>query len=163
MSRLKITDLLDAKKLEKHQPELLHYFERGGTWKDLLNLDDALLEAEYKIAYDFYQSANFQKASAAFSYLTLLNPYNFTYWMGLALAKQSERSYEEAIVAYTVAEAITPDHPVPHLHLSQCYFAIGQKDLSLLHLKEAVRIAGSLPAFQEVKVKAETLLNAFPR
>ena len=162
MKRIKIAALLDPKKAEKYQPELMNYFEKGGSWEELLGYDTNVMAAQYKVAYDLYQSADFKNAASAFSYLTVLNPYEHTYWMGLALCKQADRSYEEAIVAYTMAEAIHPEHPVAHLHLAQCYYAIQQREKVTEHLKQAIEVAGKIPEFQEIRQKAESLLHHLP-
>lgn len=161
--KIKFTNLLDPHVVEKYQPELLGYFEKGGTWKELLGYSDNLLATQYKTAYDLYQTADFKNASAAFSYLTMIDPYEYTYWMGLALSKQSDRQIEEAIVAYTVAEAIDPTQPIPHLHLAQCYWAITQKDLAIKHLRKTIKTAGKIPEHKEAKGKAEAILKKIPK
>jgi len=161
--RIKVSELLNPKKAEKYQPELMHYFEQGGTWQDLLGYDQNTMAVQYKTAYEFYQSADFKKAAEAFSYLTMLNPYEYTYWMGFAIAKQSDRAFEEAIVAYTMAEAIVPENPIPHLHLAQCYWAIQQRDKTVEHLKKAIEIAGNEPQHQEVRLKAEAIYKNLPK
>jgi type III secretion system low calcium response chaperone LcrH/SycD len=160
---IKISDLLNSKTFEKHQSELVRYFEDGGTWKELLSFDENTLATQYKIAYDLYQSAQFEKASAAFSYLTILNPYEFSYWMGLAVSKQSGRAYEEAIVAYTIADAIQPENPSPHLNLAQCFYALQQRDQTVEHLNQAIAVAGNHPEYRDIKRKATALLQNLPK
>jgi type III secretion system low calcium response chaperone LcrH/SycD len=162
-SQIKITDLLDAKQFNKHKDKLLDYFNRGGTWKDLLGYDEALLKAQYKKAYELYQNADYKNAAAAFSFLTMLNPYEFNFWMGLGMSKQSERFFEEAVVSYTAAEAMEPDNPVPHLHLAQCYHAMNLKDESVEQLQETIHLAGDKAEHQEIKKIASTILNHLPK
>jgi type III secretion system low calcium response chaperone LcrH/SycD len=161
--QIKITDLLDQKKFNKHKDELLGYFEKGGTWKDLLGYDKNLMQTQYKIAYDFYQKADYKSAAAAFSYLTMLNPYEFTYWMGLGIVKQSDRLYEEAIVSYTAAEAMDPENPIPHLHLAQCFYALNLREEAAKHLQQAIDVAGERPEYQEARLKASTILKHLPK
>lgn len=161
--KIKITELLDPTKAEKYRPQLTHYFEQGGTWQELLGFDSNTMAAHYQKAYELFQSADFKKAAAAFSYLTMINPYEYTYWIGLAVAKQSDRSFEEAIVAFHMAEAIDIKNPLPHLHLAQCYYAIQQKEKVTDHLKKAIEVAGSAPEYQQIRQKAEMLLKNLPK
>lgn len=163
VKKIKVSELLDPKKAEKYQPELMHYFEQGGTWQELFGYDANTVAAQYKVAYDLFQAADYKNAAAAFSYLVTLNPYEYTYWMGLGVSKQSERLFEEAIVAYTMAEAIDPKNPLPHLYLAQCFYTLQQKDKTIEHLKQAITVAGKQEAFQEVRQKAEALLKSLPR
>lgn len=161
--KIKISELLNPKTSDKHQAELMQYFEQGGTWQELLGFDFNTMAIQYKAAYELYQASDFKKAAAAFSYLTTVNPYEFTYWMGLGVSKQSDRAFEEAIVAFSVAEAILPSTPLPHLHLAQCYYAIQQKEKAISHLQQAIEVAGEYPEHQEIKQKAYVLLKNLPK
>lgn len=161
--KIKIADLLNPNKFNHHKDDLLNYFEKGGTWQEFLGYDHNLLDAQHQIAFQFYQQADYKKAASAYSYLTVLNPYEYKFWMGLAISKQSDRLYEEAIVGFTMAEAIDPENPTPHLHLAQCYQALQLRDLVLRHLKKTVEVAGTRFEFAEIRKKAEILLNHFSK
>jgi type III secretion system low calcium response chaperone LcrH/SycD len=161
--RIKITELLDTKNFEKHKDELMGYFEKGGTWQELLGYDNHLMQAQYKKAYDLYHNADYKNASAAFSYLTTLNPYEYTYWMGLGMCKQSERLFEEAVVSYTAAEAVNPENPTPHLHLAQCFHALNVQDQAIEHLNQAISVAGNRSEYKEVRDIASAILNQLPK
>ncbi|NGX54896.1 MAG: Chaperone protein IpgC [Chlamydiae bacterium] len=161
--KIKLSDLSDPEKLKKHQPELDSYFDKGGTWQELLGYDPDKMEDHYKTGYNLYQSAEFKKAGGVFSYLTMLNPYEYKYWMGLGLAKQSEHFFEEAIVAYIVAESVDPEEPLPHFSLAQCYYALQLFDETKDHLNKAVKVAKMTPEDQEIKRKATILLQNLPK
>lgn len=161
--RIKITELLNPKNFDKHKDELMGYFEKGGTWQELLAYDQNLMQSQYKKAYDFFQKADYKSAASAFSYLTMLNPYEYNYWMGLGISKQSDRLYEEAIISYTAAEAMNPDNPLPHLHLAQCFYALNVRDEAVKHLHQAIEVSGERPEFQEVRLKASTILKHLPK
>ena len=160
---IKITDLLDPKKFDKHKDQLFHYFEKGGTWQALLGYDVDVMQMQYKKAYDLYQKADFKNAADAFSYLTMLNPYDYNYWMGLGISKQSDRQYEEAIVSYTSATAMEPENPLPHLHLAQCFYALNVRESAVEHLNQAIQIAGSRPEYHEIRLKAQAILKHLPK
>jgi type III secretion system low calcium response chaperone LcrH/SycD len=161
--KIKITDLLNPKYFNKHEDVLMSYFEKGGTWQDLLGYDQNVLQSQYKKAYDFYQKADYKNAASAFSYLTMLNPYEYNYWMGLGISKQSDRLYEEAIVSYTAAEAMDPENPLPHLHLAHCFYALNMREEAIKYLNSAIEIAGEHTEYKEVRLKASTILKHLPK
>lgn len=161
--RIKITELLDPDTFDQYKDELIAYFDKGGTWQELMGYDQGLMDRQYKIASDLYHQADYKNAAAVFSYLTTLNPYDYRFWMGLGFAKQSERLYEEAIVSYTAAGAIDPEQPLPYLHAAQCFYALQLKEMSLENLQKALEVAKSKPEHQETYRKAEILLNNFPK
>ncbi len=160
---IKLTDLLDSRQLDKHKDQLINYFQQGGTWQQLLNYDDNLLRSQYQKAYDLYQKADYKNAAALFSYLTVLNPYESNFWMGLGISKQSDRLYEEAIVSYTTAEAMNPENPIPHLHMAQCFYGLNLREQAVSHLQQAIQIAGDRPEFADIRLKASTILENLPK
>lgn len=161
--RIKISELLDPDTFEKYKDDLIHYFEKGGTWQELLKYDQGLLNRQYNRGLELYQQAEYKNAAALFSYLTTLNPYEYRFWMGLGFAKQSDRSYEEAIVSYTAAGALDSEQPLPFLHAAQCYYALQLRELALENLQKTVEIAKDKPEHHETYRKAEILLNNFPK
>lgn len=160
--KIKITDLLNTTNFNKYKNDLVNYFDRGGTWHNLLGYESELMETQYRKAYKLYHKGDYKSASSAFSYLTMLNPYEYHYWMGLGISKQKERLFEEAIVSYTAAEALNPEHPLPHLHLAQCFYAINVPDQTVDHLKKTIEIAAEQEAYQEIRQKAEVILKHLP-
>lgn len=157
--KINITDLLNPATFDQHKDQLLEYFGKGGTWQHLLGYSEERMMGHYKRAYDYYQHAQFKEASDCFSYLTMINPYQYHYWMGLGMAKQNEQLYEEALVSYTAAEGIEPQNPLTHLHLSQCYHALQLSDLAIQHLQTAIELAKEKEEFDEVRKKATVILN----
>lgn len=160
--RIKITELLNPENFNKHKDELMTYFDKGGTWQELLGYEQNLMQSHYKKAYDLFNQADYKNAAAAFSYLTMLNPYEYHYWMGLGISKQSDRLYEEAIVSYTAAEAMDPENPLPHLHLAQCFYALNVRELAVKHLESAINISANRPEYQQIGQKASTILKHLP-
>ncbi len=161
--KVKITDLLNPHNYDKYKDDLVRYFGNGGTWQSLLGYSEDVMMAQYKKAYDLFQNAEYKDAAACFTYLTTMNPYQYTYWMGLGISKQSENHYEEALVSYTAAEAIEPENPIPLLHLSQCYYALQLNDLAIESLERAIKTAGDKPEHAQARQKAQVILDHLKR
>ena len=154
-----LTDLLDPEKFDLYKDELLAYFEKGGTWQDLLGYDDSLMDHNYAKAYNLLDSGDHIQAAQAFSFLTMVNPYNYDYWMGLGVAKQELKSFEEAIVSFTTAEAIAPENPIPHIQLAQCFAALEAKEEALNQLNQALDLSKKNPELKKFESLAKDLLQ----
>ncbi len=161
--KIKVSDLLDPKKFDKHKDDLIKYFGNGGTWQDLLGYSDSVMMAQYKKGYDLYQQAEYKDAAAVFSYLTTLNPYEYQFWLGLGLAKQSDRLYEEALASYTAAEAIEPSNPEVQLQLAQVYYGLEFKDQAIKHLRLCIKVSGAGSEHEAIRKKAQGILRHLSR
>ncbi|MEZ5315122.1 MAG: SycD/LcrH family type III secretion system chaperone [Chlamydiales bacterium] len=157
--KIETKELFNPNNIKKYEDDLVEYFGKGGTWQNLLGYDTDLMEVQYKKAYELLHHAQYKEAAAAFSYLTILNPYQYTYWMGLGIAKQNQQLYAEALTSYTAAEAIEPNNPIPHLNLSQCYYALELNEQAIRHLKFAIEIANDKSEYLEVLKKAQVILE----
>jgi len=161
--RIKVEDLLKPEVFKKHEKELFGFFEKGGTWKMLLGIDDVVIEEQYAVACQFFSEKKYKDASDLYTYLSILDPYNYDICMGLAGSKQALKKFEEALIHYTTAGAIKPEMPQPHLYLSNCFFAIREEDQAREELRKTIEIAGNQNEFAEVRREAETILQNFPK
>lgn len=116
-------------------------------------LSDEAGQALYAIAYNAYQSGNYQDSTAFFRLLAFQNNDNKSAWMGLGASLQMLKKYEEAIGAYGFAAVLDPDDPYVHLHAAECFHALNDKEKALLALNSAL---ASSPK-EELKKQLELL------
>lgn len=161
--KIKIEELLKPEIFKKHEKELTDYFAKGGTWKLLFNINNHVLEEQYRIASQLYQEHKYEEAEAMFTYLSLIDPYVYEYWIGLASTKHALQHYEEAIVHYTTASAIDPKNPMPHLQLSNCFFAIREVDLAKEELEETKKLCDANSEYEGIKREVLMILQNFPK
>lgn len=120
------------------------------TLQETLRLPPQEMDRLYKEAYRAYQAEDYEASSTLFRRLVLLNPFDPSYWMGLAASLQLLSSFEEALRAYALVALLDPENPSPHLHASECYHDLGDEkemrkalklafDLSSGELKEEIR------------------------
>lgn len=157
--KIKLNDLLDPETFKKHEKDFAVFFENGGTWQELFQFDDNVMEAQYKVGYDLYEAKNYKDAADVFSYLITLNPYKYTYWMGMAGSRQGLNQFGEAIFGYSMAEAIDPAQPLPLLQMAECFEALGEKALAKENALKAITVAGANPQFRGVERAAEFVYN----
>lgn len=160
---IKLEDLLDPVIFKEHETELFDYFQKGGTWKLLFQIDDQVIKEYYEVASHYFHEKKYQEASDLFTYLSILDPYSYDFWMGLAAAKQALNKFEESLLHYTTASAIKPEHPTPHLQLSTCFFAIREVDLAKEELAKTLELSKGHPEYKENYETALLLMQNFPK
>lgn len=103
-------------------------------------------QAVYADALQEYEMGRYDKAHDLFALLSTELPVQPEVWKGLAACSQVQKSYPEALMAWSMAALLDETDPLPHFHAAECLFAQGDKPDAL----KAVRIALSLPCTEEV-------------
>lgn len=79
-----------------------------------------------EIGLNATQDGKFDQAANIFELLTLGEPLNFNYWVGLGMAQKGLQDYAQAIVAFSMAQSLTFGNPLPSYYAALCYFSIEQ-------------------------------------
>lgn len=127
----------------------------GSSVQDILEYSDQTLANFYKAAYALFEEKRYEDATHAFLFLTVLNPYNHDFWVGLGMSLQMTHEYERAIDAYELAALADISSPVPYFYLAKCLFAIHDRTSALQALELALETAGDEERFQDLKNQAE--------
>lgn len=121
--------------------------------QELLGVTDEVLHHYYKAAIKLLDEHNWHDAKDAFTFLTFLNPLVHNFWVGLGIAEQSQSKFDEAILAYTMAEATDPNDPVPCANAYQCGLAIHENDFAKYSLEKAISLCGEHEEFAALKAQ----------
>lgn len=140
-----------ASKMKGVSQELL---QKGQVPKDLLGMNDAMMEGIYGQAYRLYNTGKYRDACQLFRLLIMLNTSEPKYIMGLAACFHMLKEYKSAVETYLLAAMIEPDNPVPHFHASDCYIQSNNQVSALVSLEMAVKRAGKKPQFATLKDRA---------
>lgn len=95
------------------------------------------LETLYSSAYHFYNQGSYVKASDLFMQLTLSNPYEETYWRGLASTYQMQSLWNEALHAWSLCAILKENDPLPHYHAAECLYSQQEMEDALKALTQA--------------------------
>jgi type III secretion system low calcium response chaperone LcrH/SycD len=158
--KLKVKDLIDPEQLNQHLPEINEFFEQGGTWQLLMGITSAELELHYTQAYEAYSAGKLETATALFTTLSMMNPYEQKYWFGLGATKQLLQEYEAAIVAYTIAGILDEANPTPHFHAGQCHYALQDGIKCVECLEKAITCANGQEQYRSMIDEAERLMRS---
>lgn len=156
---VKVKELIDPEQLKQHLPEINDFFEKGGTWQLLMGITNEELELHYAQAYEAYAAGQLETATAIFTTLSMMNPYEMKYWFGLGAAKQLLQEYEAAIVAYSIAAVLDETNPTPHFHAGQCYFILQEGIKCVEHLEKALSCAHGQEQYRPMIAEAERLMR----
>lgn len=108
---------------------------------NLPKLSTETLSTLYAIAYDLYEKGKTVDSKQIFRFLTLLDPFDRRYWMGLAASYQVLKDYQTALETYSIAAIQEPNDPYVHLYAADCLFALGQNKKAVQTLESAITVA----------------------
>lgn len=95
----------------------------------------------YTLAYHLYENGKYIDSQRIFRFLTICEPFNRRYWMGLGGSYQMLKNYAGALECYSVAAVQEPNDPYVHLYAADCFFAQGQIEMGVQTLESAITAA----------------------
>jgi type III secretion system low calcium response chaperone LcrH/SycD len=135
-------------------------FNKGMRPKVALNLSDNVMEGIYTHAYNFYNRGLYKEAIHIFRLLTLLDPLETKFLIGLAACLHMQKKYEQALQIYLMAGFMKPANPIPFYHASDCYIHMDAPMEAVFVLEKAVEEAGDQPAFQAIKERSILMIES---
>jgi type III secretion system low calcium response chaperone LcrH/SycD len=135
----------------------------GYTFKDFADISDEEMEAVYATAFNLVNQNKYDKAEAIFAFLCHLEPYDGRFWLGLGVCRQMLKKYEEATKAYAMAGIHDMENPVPPLRAAECFLAMGKLEDAEMGISATLHWAGDKTEYQELKNRAEVLMNEIQR
>lgn len=133
--------------------KLLSQFTEGLFSDEQLSNFSLSQEAQtalYSQAYHLYENGKYQEAKRFFHFLTIVNPYEKSFWIGLGASYQMLKDYARAIEFYSVAAVQDQNNPYVHLHAADCFFALGQMDQAFQALDSAESAANLTEGNQNI-------------
>lgn len=136
---------------------VLNVLNGSVTLAELKGLKEQHLAAIYEIGRSLYETQQYRKAEDIFKLLCLYDPWKKLHWFGLGASRQMQGLYEEAILAYHLALAMDDEDPYIRIHLAECYFRTGDKELAKKYAETALKLNNN--RFSDITKKGVTLLN----
>lgn len=158
-------NLIPNEALERlKDPEVVRrQVKEGKTFQEILGYSNEDMEKFYQAAYGLFQKQEYQKAADAFVFLTTLNPYVHSYWLGLGMSEQLGGGYQGALLAYAMAILTNVENPVAHYHSGSCYRMLQDDENALQSFEMALRCAGDAEEFDNLKERARVAKAALEK
>lgn len=118
---------------------------QGKTWKELLQISNSAIEMLYRGAKSHFDAKSYDKAESAFSFLVVIDPSHYQFWLGLGHSAFNLHHKEKAINAYAMASMVDPVSPWPHIHAANCFEANSDYPHALIALEMAQETNGNSP------------------
>jgi type III secretion system low calcium response chaperone LcrH/SycD len=126
--------------------------------KQFNRFEPADLEVIYNLAYTLYNQGHYLEAEKAFELLCLLEPSSERFLMGLGAARQLQKNYQGAVLAYNLAAATGKDDPMVAIRAAECYLALGWMHDAHIALNDAAAHGSS--ANSAIASRIEALQDA---
>lgn len=121
-------------------PEVLkRYVEEGKTFQEIIGYSDETMHKFYLAARALFEAQRYKEASDAFLFLTTLDPFSSTYWIGMGLCEQVNEDYQSALVAYGMAVLSNQDDPYAHYYSASCYYGLRDYDNAFNSIEQALQ------------------------
>lgn len=140
-------------------PLWLAYLAKGGTMREIRNMDQSQLDAMYKVAYARFNSGQFREALMVFRHLCLLDHTCYSYFLGLGLSQYELSWFAQAAATLTHAEKLDSKDPRASLVMARCFVEMKRWPLAEKSLSEAVFRAGQSGRWRVVLKQAQQLLG----
>ncbi len=132
----------------------------GATPAQARGISEETLEQLYALGHNLYTSASYADAQIVFQALTLNDPGEYRFWLGLAGCRQALGQYLDAINAYQMAGVASQlKNPEPFLHAANCFLKLGRRDDARSALEGVLNIGAEDPQYESVRTRARALLN----
>lgn len=122
----------------------------------LRSFSEEEIETLYASAYHMYNQGNYNKSSELFLQLTASNPYEESYWRGLASAYQMQSLWEESLHAWALCALLKEQDPLPHYHAAECLYSQKETEEALKALAQAkLRASGDEALLSKIQLLQE--------
>ena len=111
------------------------------TLQQVFELSDETILWFYRVGKKLYDEHDYSSATAIFTYLSILDPYVYDFWIALGLSKQNEEDFTGAVEAFLSASIMSNDEPASHFYAAECYLAMKDKEKARLEYSKALHLA----------------------
>lgn len=131
--------------------------KEGTTVAALIGYDVDLLEKMYGIGRQLFEHDQIGDAAKVFALLVTLDPGYAVCWTALGIILHTEKHFEEALAAFSMACQIDEQNPIPYLYCARCYKKLGHTKDAQKALKLALMYASGKQQYAAVvnSIKAE--------
>ncbi len=138
-------------------------FKQAVKPKDLLRMNQTMVEGIYGQAYRLYNTGKYQEAMHIFRYLIMLDSTEPKYLMGLAACFHMIKEFDNATELYALCSALDPKNPIPYYHATDCYMQMKDYTSALLASQTALNRAKKYEEFATIASRLEQTQQTIKR
>jgi tetratricopeptide (TPR) repeat protein len=135
---LEIEKCLQSVKSEEDFTQLSLCIFQEKSWKQQLGISNMCMHSLYEGAKTLFEEKKYGHAEKAFFMICSIDPTQEAYWIGLGHSSFQVQNYQQAIRAYSMADAINQENSWPHIWAANCFEKEYDFDSAKLALNEAL-------------------------
>lgn len=125
--------------------------------KEALGFSADIMGALEGMAYNYYNAGKYNEAIRTYKTLRILDPMQYKYTLGIALAFHRMEMFYEALANYALSSHLAPNDPFPYFHMADCLLKMNNKKGAMQALKKAVNRSGDMQEFADIKKRAKMI------
>lgn len=148
----------------KNQDQLNRVSHDNSSFQEVLNYTPEMMEEMYQIAKGFYEKGDFECCVEAFTFLTTLNHWCVSFWLGLGCAFEAQKKIDEALSAYKLAVFVGFQAIDPYGYVGRCCLQNKRYDEALEVFELGLELANGLPengALQGIRGELKEMRDYF--
>lgn len=134
--------------------KLQQYVKSGKTIQEMIGFSQQTMHKFYSAACRLFEKQKYEEASDAFIFLTTMNPFVHSYWLGLGMSEHMIEAYSEALLAYNMAIVVDKTNPISYYHAASCHRALNDVEKALISLNHSIHAAGNNETYAQIKNQA---------
>ncbi|MFQ5730300.1 MAG: tetratricopeptide repeat protein [Waddliaceae bacterium] len=139
---------------------LSRHLAEGKPMQELFGFTNEVMAEFYETAKSILEQKRHEEAIDVFVFLTTMNPYISDFWMGLGMAHQHNKSYDDALFSYSVAFTLEGRDIFPYILAAQCCLETKDFDKAIEILETAEHYAEEHSEEEECKTLKEEAISA---
>jgi type III secretion system low calcium response chaperone LcrH/SycD len=145
------------------ESEAIKEMAKGTLPKDIIGLNDEMVEGIYGQAYRLYNNGKYDDAIELFRLLIMMNPVESKYVLGMAACLHMNKHYKGAVDMYALCAVLDPETPIPYYHSYDCYLHMKDKLAACISLEMTIKKAGNQTHYQTLKDRAVLTLEGLKK
>ena len=133
------------------------YLNKGGTIRELRQLEESQIELMYQLGYSQYGSGHYKEALNVFRYLALLDHHDPRFFLGIGLSLYQLHQNAAAIPALNYAQKLDVEDPRPEICMTECYIRLKNRKMATKALAGAVKKIKQGKGWQKERKQAKQL------
>lgn len=128
--------------------------KQGKPHHEILGLSNETMKKFHQIALNLLSNKSYEEAFNVFLLLTVLNPYQSDFWLGLGEASQKLLDFDMAIDAFEMAAISHLENPIPYFYLAKCFFSLHDRENALNAIELALEYSNGISEYEGIRKQA---------
>lgn len=128
---------------------------QGRSMADSLHIDSTSMSQFYEYAQELFNEQKYQDAVDVLFLLTVLKPFEPTYWLALGTAEKGQKNYDASLDALNMCLSLNPEEPAGYIEAISTCLEMEEKEAALDYIEFMLALVSH--QFKDAREQAEAL------